>query len=411
MNPLRSLQHQTQQASVKTFHTEDIYTLFEAGNTEELTQKMRSGLRLTKEQALWLFKHPDLFTLGKWASQVSTGEHPPQVLYNINRHINPTNICVYSCKFCAYAKKPTEKGAYAYSLEEIAKKTQEAADVGADEVHVVGGLHPRWGLDHFQKILRTIKEVAPHIHIKGFTAVEIFWLARRSKKSIADTLKALREAGLGSLPGGGAEVFDEEIRKLITAKMDSKTWLDIHRTAHNLGMNSNATLLYGHIEKPVHRINHLHLLRDLQDETAGFNAFIPLAFQPHNNEMGITHDTLGVDDLRTLAIARLYLDNFHHIKAYWIMLGQDIAQIGTHFGANDLDGTVYEEKISRAAGGRSGMLLSTGSLHHLILSAGKLPRRRSTLYKLIPYELPQKKTLASSLTYRPSLENPPQMTL
>lgn len=383
---------QQEQFSLRGPYSKDIRGLFEDGAVHELAAEIRSGLRLTSEQALWLFEHPAVFTLGKWASLVSA-QCSPHVLYNINRHINPTNICVYSCKFCAYAKKPTEEGAYAYSLEQIAQKTREAAAVGADEVHVVGGLHPRWGLQHFQKILRTIKTVAPEIHIKGFTAVEIFWLSRKARQSVRATLEALREAGLGSLPGGGAEVFDEGVRELITAKMDSKTWLDIHRTAHHLGMHSNATLLYGHVETPAHRVEHFARLRSLQDETSGFNAFIPLAFQPHNNEMGIEYDTLGVDDLRTLAIARLFLDNFSHIKAYWIMLGQDIAQLGTHFGAHDLDGTVYEEKISRAAGGRSGMHLSADMLHRLILSVGKTPRRRNTLYQLVPrLPLPERET-------------------
>ena len=202
------------------------------------------------------------------------------------------------------------------------------------------------------------------------------------------------------MPGGGAEVFDEEIRKLITAKLTGQEWLDIHRTAHQLGLHSNATLLYGHVEEPHHRVDHMARLRRLQDETGGFNAFIPLAFQPHNNEMGIRFDTLGLDDLRTQAVARLFLDNFDHIKAYWIMLGQDIAQLSTHFGSHDLDGTVYEEKISRAAGGRAGMMFSQSDLHRLILSAGKVPHRRNTLYELVPMDH-HREDMASLRAYQP----------
>lgn len=351
--------------------------------------------RLNAQEALELQAYPDLFALGELASQVCEKRHGHQVYYNINRHINPTNICVYSCRFCSYAKKPKDKGAYAYSTEEILAKTAEAVREGADEIHMVGGLHPRWNLDHFLNIISAIKQQAPHIHLKGFTAVELWWLAKKARLSLRDTLISLKKAGLDSLPGGGAEIFDSEIRQKITAKMDSDSWLNTHETAHSIGFKSNATMLYGHVEQPYHRIHHMLRLRDLQDKTHGFNAFIPLAFQPHDNTMNITDYTLGECDLRTIAMARLVLDNFPYIKAYWIMLGQDIAQLSPYFGANDLDGTVAEEKIAKAAGGRSGDHLSESKLHAMIHACGKAPTRRDSIYQRFELQSPPRPILKS----------------
>lgn len=350
---------------------------------ESIEEKALAGARISEQDALFLFQSPELVRIGMLANHISEKKNDDKILYNINRHINPTNICVYDCKFCAYAKKPGEDGAYAYSIDQIIKRTEEAVKDGATEIHMVGGLHPRWKYSYYKEILRAVKSSFPDIHIKGFTAVEIDWLARKARLSIKDTLLELNEAGLDSLPGGGAEIFHQDIRDKITAKLTAEQWIDIHRIAHNIGMHSNCTMLYGHIEDYAHRVDHMRYLRNLQDETGGFNAFIPLSFQPHQNEMGIKRYTFGVDDLKTIAVARLYLDNFQHLKAYWIMLGQDIAQLATKFGANDFDGTVVEEKISKAAGGRSGMHLTKEKLEHIIHKAEKSAQQRDTVYNPI----------------------------
>lgn len=363
--------------------------------------KVRSNTRLTEDDALYLFEEAPIIELGQLANEVNQKKNGDTVLYNVNRHINPTNVCVMTCKFCAYSKKPGQEGAYEYSIDQILQKADEAVSDGATEVHMVGGLHPRWKFSYYKEMLSAIKERHPKLHIKGFTAVEIDWLAKKARLSVSDTLQELRAAGLDSMPGGGAEIFHQEVRDEICAKLTGDQWIDTHRTAHNLGMHSNCTMLYGHVEKTHHRVDHLSRLRALQDETNGFNVFIPLSFQPHQNDMGITRYTYGLDDLRTIAVARLFLDNFQHIKAYWIMLGQDIAQLSLHFGANDLDGTVKEEKISRAAGGRAGMIMDKGSLNRLIHQADKTAQERGTLYNLIGEAvLPQAKAWSFDETER-----------
>ncbi len=347
--------------------------------------KLARGERLNEADALALFESPDLQRIGQLANGVNRQRNKDVVFYNVNRHINPTNICALSCKFCAYSRKPGEEGAYAYSIDEMVKKAGEAVAQGATEVHMVGGLHPRWKFDHYKDMIKAVKDAYPHVHIKAFTAVELDWLARRARLSIEEVLQQLVAVGLGSLPGGGAEIFHPEIRDAICdTKVSAEQWLDTHRTAHRLGLHSNCTMLYGHIENYSHRVDHMRRLRELQDETHGFNAFIPLSFQPFQNEMGIDSYTFGFDDLKTLAIARLYLDNFQHIKAYWIMLGQDVAQLALHYGANDLDGTVIEEKISRMAGGRAGMAMSRHYIENLIVKSGRIPTERDTLYNAVP---------------------------
>ena len=347
-----------------------------------VAKKLDQGIRLSDEDALALFQSNELVEIGRLADQVNRKKNRDLVFFNINRHINPTNICALSCKFCAYSRKPGEEGAYAYSIEEMVAKAGEAVAQGATEVHMVGGLHPRWKFEHYKDMIKAVKDAFPQVHVKAFTAVELDWLARRARKTIEEVLRELQEVGLGSLPGGGAEIFHPEIRDVICdTKVSAEQWLDTHRLAHRLGMHSNCTMLYGHIENYAHRVDHMRRLRELQDETRGFNAFIPLAFQPFQNEMGIDRYTFGYDDLKTLAIARLYLDNFRHIKSYWIMLGQEIAQLGLQFGANDLDGTVIEEKISRMAGGRSGMAMSRSFIEQLIHKSKRIPCERDTLYK------------------------------
>ena len=346
-----------------------------------VAQTIAKGERLSDEAALALFESSDLIEIGRLADQVNRARNGDRVFYNVNRHINPTNICALSCKFCAYSRKPGEDGAYAYSIDEMVVKAGEAVEQGATEVHMVGGLHPRWKFEHYKDMVQAVKTAYPQIHIKAFTAVELDWLARKARKTIAEVLVELQGVGLGSLPGGGAEIFHPEIRDAICdTKVSAEQWIDTHRTAHKLGMHSNCTMLYGHIEKYHHRVDHMRRLRQLQDETGGFNAFIPLSFQPFQNEMGIDRYTFGYDDLKTLAIARLYLDNFRHVKAYWVMLGQDIAQLALQFGANDLDGTVIEEKISRMAGGRAGMAMGRSYIEQIITKAKRTPVERDTLY-------------------------------
>ena len=349
-----------------------------------VARKIDQGERLSDEDALALFNSNELVEIGRLADGVNRAKNKDLVFYNVNRHINPTNICALSCKFCAYSRKPGEEGAYAYSIEEMVTKAGEAVAQGATEVHMVGGLHPRWKFEHYKDMIAAVKQAFPHVHIKAFTAVELDWLARRARKTIEEILRELQAVGLGSLPGGGAEIFHPEIRETICdTKVPAEQWLNTHRIAHSLGMHSNCTMLYGHIENYAHRVDHMRRLRELQDETGGFNAFIPLSFQPFQNEMGINNYTFGYDDLKTLAIARLYLDNFRHVKAYWIMLGQEVAQLGLEFGANDLDGTVIEEKISRMAGGRAGMAMSRNFIEHLILKSRRIPCERDTLYRPI----------------------------
>lgn len=347
-----------------------------------ISAKVANNERLSESDALWLFEKSNLTELGALANRVNLRKNGRAVFYNINRHINPTNICALSCKFCAYSKKIGEEGGYAYEIDEMIKKAGEAVAQGATELHMVGGLHPRWPFQRYVDMIAAMHQAYPEVHLKAFTAVELDWMARRARKSIAEVMQDLQAAGLGSFPGGGAEIFHAEIRdQICDTKVSGDQWIETHRTAHRLGLRSNCTMLYGHIENFSHRVDHMRRLRDLQDETGGFNVFIPLAFQPFQNEMGINRYTFGSDDLRTIAVARLYLDNFSNIKSYWVMLGQDIAQLALQFGANDLDGTVLEEKISRAAGGRAGMIMTRTNLEHLIRRSGRIPVERTTLYQ------------------------------
>ena len=348
----------------------------------EIALKVEQGNRINEKDALWLYQHAPLNELGRLANRINLRKNGKAVFYNINRHINPTNICALSCKFCAYSKKIGEEGSYAYEIDEMITKAGEAVAQGATELHMVGGLHPRWNFQRYVDMIAAMHKAYPDVHLKAFTAVELDWMARKARKTIPEVMTELRSAGLGSFPGGGAEIFHPEIRdQICDTKVSGDQWIDTHRTAHTLGMRSNCTMLYGHIESYEHRVDHMRRLRELQDETSGFNVFIPLAFQPFQNEMGVNRYTFGADDLRTIAVARIYLDNFRHIKSYWVMLGQDVAQLALQFGANDLDGTVLEEKISRAAGGRAGMVMTRSNLENLIRRSGRIPVERTTLYQ------------------------------
>lgn len=352
---------------------------------ENIAAKVRTSQRISPDEALTLFGSNDLLAIGELAALANERKNGKSVFFNVNRHINPTNICVNRCAFCAFSRTSGEEGAYTLALDEICRRAVEAEGEGATEVHIVGGLHPDLPLEFYEEVLRGIRLAAPGLHIKAFTAVEIDYFARISGCTIDQVLGRLMAAGLGSMPGGGAEILAEQVRqKICPEKISGQRWLEIIRLAHLAGLKSNATMLYGHVETCADRVSHMQMLRDLQDETGGFQAFIPLAFQPENSDLKLDiKGTSGLDDLKTLAIARIFLDNFDHIKAYWVMLGEKIAQVALAFGVNDLDGTVVEERIGHDAGAASPQSLSKDGIITLIRKAGKVPVERDTLYRTL----------------------------
>jgi aminodeoxyfutalosine synthase len=353
---------------------------------ESIRDKVQKGLRVTDEDALFLFESKELLEVGELAALVNERKNGKRVFFNINRHINYTNICVKRCAFCAFSRKSGEDGTYTLSLAEITNRASEAQRQGATELHIVGGLHPELPFDFYLDMLREVKSAAPLLHIKAFTAVEIDHFSSISGLAPVDVLASLQKAGLGSLPGGGAEIFAPEVReKLCPEKISGKRWLSIMEDAHRNGLRSNATMLYGHLENYADRVDHLCRLRELQDRTGGFQAFVPLAFQPGNTRLWTAGmaGTTGMDDLKTLAVSRVYLDNFDTIKAYWVMLGEKIAQIALSFGINDLDGSVIEEKIGHDAGASSPQSLGREEILCLIRKAGRLPVERDTLYRAV----------------------------
>lgn len=348
-----------------------------------ISDKINEGVRIDEEEALFLLESNELLEIGEMAARANERKNGRRVFFNINRHINYTNICVKRCNFCAFSRQAGEDGAYTLGLSEIESRAGEAQRQGATELHIVGGLHPELPFDYYLELVKTVKSAAPAIHVKAFTAVEIDHLAAISGLSTVEVLSVLREAGLGSMPGGGAEIFAAKVREeLCPDKISGERWLSIMEEAHSVGIRSNATMLYGHLESFSDRVDHLRRLRELQDRTGGFQAFVPLAFQPENNRLRIAgvSGTTGVDDLRTLAVSRIYLDNFDNIKAYWVMLGEKTAQVALSFGVNDLDGTVIEEKIGHDAGAASPQSLSRDEILRLIRKAGKRPVERDTLY-------------------------------
>lgn len=350
---------------------------------EKISEKVHTNQRITTDDALVLFDSHDLLAIGELAALANERKNGKSVFFNVNRHINPTNICVNRCAFCAFSRTVGEAGAYTLAQDEICRRAVEAEREGATEVHIVGGLHPDLPFEFYEEMLRAIRRVAPLLHIKAFTAVEIDYFARISGCSIEQVLQRLMAAGLGSMPGGGAEILVEDVRnRICPEKISGKSWLDIICSAHRAGLKTNATMLYGHVETFADRVRHMEMLRDLQDETGGFQAFIPLAFQPENSDLKLDiKGTSGLDDLKTLAISRIFLDNFDHIKAYWIMLGEKVAQVSLAFGVNDLDGTVVEEKIGHDAGAASPQSLTKEGIITLIRKAGKIPVERDTLYR------------------------------
>jgi aminodeoxyfutalosine synthase len=354
-------------------------------------EKVASRTRLSHADAELLFSTPDLLGIGMLADYANRLKHGDIVTFAANQHINPTNVCYLrkTCVFCSFARLPKEEGAYHYSLDEVYAEAGAAASGLTKEFHIVGGLDMKAGLQYYAEMFRGLKSRYPHVHIKALTAVEIAHIARIDKMSIEDVLIALREAGLDTLPGGGAEVFGKGVRMTIAdKKLAAEDWIDVHRIAHRLGIRSNCTMLYGHVETIQDRVEHLSMLRDLQDESGGFLAYIPLAYHPDNNELGIELGrqgtaTTGFDDLRNLATGRLFLDNFEHIKTHWIMVTPFLSQTSLAFGVNDLEGTVVREKIYHEAGAHTAQGLSLDEILDLIRSAGKIPAERDSFYNIL----------------------------
>jgi aminodeoxyfutalosine synthase len=354
-------------------------------------EKLIRGERLTVADGALLFATPDILGVGAMADAANRARHGDRVTFAANQHINPTNICVLrkTCVFCGYARLPKEEGAYRYSQEQVLAESDRADGTLTREFHIVGGLDMQAGLEYYQTMFRALKARHPQVHIKALTAVEIAHIARIEKKSREEVLLALREAGLDTLPGGGAETFSAAVREQIAdKKLGGMDYIDVHRTAHQLGIRSNCTMLYGHVETIDDRMQHLNMLRELQDETGGFLAYIPLAYHPDDNELGRTlgrtgTSTTGFDDLRNLAVGRLFLDNFEHIKTHWIMVTTALSQIALHFGVNDIEGTVVREKIYHAVGASTPQGMTLPQLLTLIRGAGKLPAERDSFYRVI----------------------------
>jgi aminodeoxyfutalosine synthase len=349
---------------------------------EPVADKVLAGQRLTMADGIALYRSPDLLAVGWLANHVREKRHGNITYYNINRHINPTNVCVAHCKLCAFGRDPNAPGAYTFRLEEIYQRAEQGVREGATEFHIVGGLHPDLTFDHYLELVSGLKQRCPSVHIKAFTMVEVHYFARIAKLPIEEVLHKMKAAGVDSCPGGGAEIFHPRVRKIICDhKTSGQMWLSTAKKTHQAGLRSNATMLYGHVETEEERVDHLVKLRELQDETHGFVAFIPLAFHPDNTALSHIPKPTGYADLRNIAVARLLLDNFDHIKAYWIMLSPSIAQIALRFGANDLDGTVVEEKIYHDAGAKTSEFTPRAELERLIRAAGRVPVERDTLYR------------------------------
>ncbi len=354
-------------------------------NISPIAEKVLAGERLSFEDGVALYRSNDLLALGFLANHVREKRHGKRTYFNVNRHINPTNVCVASCKLCAFGRKPEMPGAYTMALEEAFRIAGDGWTEAITEFHIVGGLHPDLPFQYYVDLIRGLKERFPSVHLKAFTAVEIGYYAHITQLSVREILSQLKDAGLGSLPGGGAEIFAPAVRRVVCDhKIGAHMWLKIHRTAHELGLRSTATMLYGHIESDEDRADHLLQLRGLQDETHGFETFIPLAFHPANTELGKLinrSETSGFMDLKNVAVARLVLDNFPHIKAYWIMMTPRVAQVALKFGADDLDGTVVEEKIYHDAGAETPQVMTRQEIIRLIREAGQEPFERDTLYR------------------------------
>ncbi|MDC3260052.1 aminofutalosine synthase MqnE [bacterium] len=354
-----------------------------------IAKKVLNEQRITLEEGVTLFEKGELSFLGTLAHHVKEKKNGNYVYFNRNFHVEPTNICVFDCKFCSYSKKLREKGdyeAWEMSEEDILKMVRSFDDKPVTEVHIVGGVHPKMGLEYFTNLIKKVKKIRPEIHVKAFTAVELEYMCRKAKVSYEEGLKILKEAGQNSLPGGGAEIFDETVRaEICDDKCSSEEWLEIHETAHKVGLPSNATMLYGHIETYAHRIDHMNRLRELQDKTGGFNTFIPLKYRNSGNQMSHLSESTVVEDLKTYAVSRIFMDNFNHLKAYWPMIGRETAQMTLSFGVDDIDGTIDDTtKIYTMAGSEEqNPALSTQQLVELIKNSGGHPIERDTLYNTV----------------------------
>ncbi len=348
----------------------------------DIHEKVVVGDRLSREDGLRLFQSQDLLTVGFLANLVRERLHGRQTYWVYNQHINYSNICVNECSFCAFSRRHGEEGGYVMTVDQVADKVRKRLHEPITEIHVVGGCHPDLPFSYYLDLVREIKNLRPMAHVKAFTAVEIAHLAQMEHLTVQEVLQALQGAGVEALPGGGAEVFSTRVRELLCPeKLNSSGWLQVAKQAHQLGIRSNATLLYGHLESYAERVDHMLALRQAQDETGGFITFIPLAFQPTYTGLSEVKSRTGFTDLKTIAVARLLLDNFAHIKAYWIMLGVKMAQIALYFGADDLDGTVMEERIGHMAGASSREALTPAELQKLILAAGREPVQRDTFFR------------------------------
>ena len=350
----------------------------------DILEKVEAGERLNLQDGLALYNSKEILALGYMANLVRNRMNGDKAYFIYNQHINYSNICTNLCKFCASGKDKGSDLAYEMDLAQVKDKVRARLDEPISEIHMVGGIHPDLPFDYYLELLAGIKEVRPDVHIQAFTCVEIAHLAGLAGKSVAETLDLLRDAGLGSIPGGGAEVFSPRIRAITCEKkLSGEQWLEVAKTAHRQGLHTNATMLYGHIETMEERLEHLDALRRAQDETNGFLAFIPLSFHPKNTEMSTLSRTTGIDDLKNIAVARLFLDNFPHIKAYWVMIGPKMAQVALSFGADDMDGTVKEEVITHMAGADTDQAIGSNTLVRLIKEAGRVPVERDTLYNVI----------------------------
>lgn len=350
-----------------------------------IRDKVEARQRLSIDDGIFLFDpRVPLQEIGQLANSVRERMHGNVAYFNINTHLNPTNVCVYRCRFCAFRSDLRDPKGYMMSDEQVLQRGQEAADNGCTEMHIVGGLHHKMPYEWYRGIIELLHTNYPDLHLKAWTPVEINWFEFLTKRTTKDILSDLLQAGLGSLPGGGAEIFHSEVRdQLCEHKADAHKWLEIHRTAHQLGIRSNCTMLYGHVEQAYHRVDHLARLRELQDETGGFQTFIPLAFHPDNTKLDNIRKPSALMDLRTLAVARLFLDNIPHVKAYWIMLGIETAQVALHYGADDIDGTVRHELIYHDAGATTPEMLTVERIQQLIRETGREPVERDTLYRRI----------------------------
>jgi aminodeoxyfutalosine synthase len=347
-------------------------------------EKVAQGERLSAVDGVALFESADLLRVGRLADRVRRQRVGDDAYFVVNRHINYTNVCRNRCRFCAFSREEGEPGAYTLTIDEVLDKAREAVAQGATEIHIVGGENPALPYPSIRAMVSGIRAVAPAVHIKAFTASEIAYFAEAEGVRVEEILRDLKDAGLESMPGGGAEILRAEVRaEVCPAKISGERWLEVHLLAHDIGLRTNATMLYGHVESYADRVDHLVRLRAAQDETGGFQAFIPLAFQPKNSPLSHLPPTTGVDDLKTLAIARLMLDNFAHIKTYWVMTGLKLAQVALHFGANDMDGTVVEEMISLMSDAGHGQTVAKSELVRVIRAAGRTPVERDALYRVV----------------------------